>query len=373
MIANFAFIPCYPIWSLAIIAVYLAVIWALTAHGRDVVADDHARRPLSPGFGTAARRDPSGRSRPAWALASPRAPTDEPASDARRTAVTRGGADPRATDVSVRNRARFVARASRPDRAEHASTTSTATTGASSACSAPRLRQVHAGRPVGRRGARHVGWIDVERIDNDPLVLAAAVARALTATDGTCRTDGTRFDGPGSSGSSPRGWGPLDRIDRPFLLVLDDVHNIDSEASVALVDALAEHLPRSSTLVLCGRSHPDQRLARPPSTRPWGGRLTATHLALDATETDELLALDGCRPGAGSPQRSSATASRDGPPVRLAGLALRGDGERWRGCSRPGRRRHLRRRLPAIRVDRPAVARRPAVPLRGRCLDRFTG
>lgn len=34
-IANFAFIPWYPIWSIAIIAIDVAVIWALTAHGRD--------------------------------------------------------------------------------------------------------------------------------------------------------------------------------------------------------------------------------------------------------------------------------------------------------------------------------------------------
>ena len=38
-IANFAFIPWYPVWSIAIIAVDIAVIWALTAHGRDVVAE----------------------------------------------------------------------------------------------------------------------------------------------------------------------------------------------------------------------------------------------------------------------------------------------------------------------------------------------
>ena len=39
MVANFAFIPWYPVWSIAIIAVDIAVIWALTAHGRDVVAE----------------------------------------------------------------------------------------------------------------------------------------------------------------------------------------------------------------------------------------------------------------------------------------------------------------------------------------------
>ena len=35
-IANFAFIPWYPVWSIVMIAVDVAVIWALTAHGRDV-------------------------------------------------------------------------------------------------------------------------------------------------------------------------------------------------------------------------------------------------------------------------------------------------------------------------------------------------
>jgi hypothetical protein len=36
-IANFAFIPIYPLWSLAMIAVAIFVIWALTVHGRDIV------------------------------------------------------------------------------------------------------------------------------------------------------------------------------------------------------------------------------------------------------------------------------------------------------------------------------------------------
>ena len=33
-IANFLFIPVYPIWSLLIIAIDVIVIWALIAHGR---------------------------------------------------------------------------------------------------------------------------------------------------------------------------------------------------------------------------------------------------------------------------------------------------------------------------------------------------
>jgi hypothetical protein len=37
--ANFVWLPLYPVWSITMIAVALAVIWALTAHGRDIVAE----------------------------------------------------------------------------------------------------------------------------------------------------------------------------------------------------------------------------------------------------------------------------------------------------------------------------------------------
>jgi hypothetical protein len=37
-IVNFAWLPYYPIWSVIIIAVCVAIIWALTAHGRDITA-----------------------------------------------------------------------------------------------------------------------------------------------------------------------------------------------------------------------------------------------------------------------------------------------------------------------------------------------
>jgi hypothetical protein len=35
-IANFAFLPYYPVWAIAVIAIDVAIIWALTVHGRDV-------------------------------------------------------------------------------------------------------------------------------------------------------------------------------------------------------------------------------------------------------------------------------------------------------------------------------------------------
>lgn len=40
MIANFAFLPYYPLWAILIIAVDIAVIWALTTHGRDITMEE---------------------------------------------------------------------------------------------------------------------------------------------------------------------------------------------------------------------------------------------------------------------------------------------------------------------------------------------
>jgi hypothetical protein len=35
-IVNFMWLPYYPVWSVTVIAIDVAIIWALTAHGRDI-------------------------------------------------------------------------------------------------------------------------------------------------------------------------------------------------------------------------------------------------------------------------------------------------------------------------------------------------
>ena len=37
-IVSFAWLPVYPVWGVLIIAADVAVIWALTAHGRDIAS-----------------------------------------------------------------------------------------------------------------------------------------------------------------------------------------------------------------------------------------------------------------------------------------------------------------------------------------------
>lgn len=39
MILSFVWMPFYPLWSLTIIALDIFIIWAVTLHGRDIVAD----------------------------------------------------------------------------------------------------------------------------------------------------------------------------------------------------------------------------------------------------------------------------------------------------------------------------------------------
>jgi hypothetical protein len=39
ILVNFTWLPYYPLWSILIIAFDVFVIWALTAHGRDITVD----------------------------------------------------------------------------------------------------------------------------------------------------------------------------------------------------------------------------------------------------------------------------------------------------------------------------------------------
>lgn len=39
LVVNFLWLPYAPVWSTIIIAICVAVIWALTAHGRDITAN----------------------------------------------------------------------------------------------------------------------------------------------------------------------------------------------------------------------------------------------------------------------------------------------------------------------------------------------
>jgi LuxR family transcriptional regulator, maltose regulon positive regulatory protein len=177
---------------------------------------------------------------------------------------------------------------------------------------------------------RSVGWVDLERIDNDPVVLARAVSRAIEQLSDASAEQ---------LWSSPDGGGPLDveavtRVlgeilashDRPFLLVLDDVHNVDGDESLAVIDAIAAQLPPSSTLVLSGRAHHGTarigRLRLTPGVIDVG----TDDLALDAAETRELLGSMGL--DVDPDQLAELTGHFEGWPagLRLTALVMQAGG-----------------------------------------------
>ena len=84
---------------------------------------------------------------------------------------------------------------------------------------------------VGSRSSRPFAWVSVDQHDNDPIVLLTYIAAAL---DRVSPLDASVFDALASPGTSvegtliPRLGAALAALDKPVVLVLDDVHLLDS-------------------------------------------------------------------------------------------------------------------------------------------------
>jgi LuxR family maltose regulon positive regulatory protein len=174
---------------------------------------------------------------------------------------------------------------------------------------------------------RSVAWIDLGRVDNDPVVLLANLVQVL------CEV--TEFDAEAlpSSRRSPiefsdvvvPAFGRLVANCRtPFVLALDDAHVIESPAALDLLDALASNVPAQSTLVIAGRSVPKTTLSR-LRLDPGIVEITAGDLALDIADAEAIFFSMGL---ALEPQQVASLVRRtEGWPVgvRLAGLAVLGE------------------------------------------------
>ena len=142
---------------------------------------------------------------------------------------------------------------------------------------------------------RRVRWLDLEPIDNDPLVLAHVITSGLTGRPTDDSDSDTDTDTDTGRGAAP--FDDLVRLiaepDEPFVLVLDDIHNIVSEDSAGLIDLVIDHLPPHSTLILVGRAqHRSQSIAR-QRLEPGIIDITTDDLAFDLAETEELLTAMG--------------------------------------------------------------------------------
>ena len=141
---------------------------------------------------------------------------------------------------------------------------------------------------------RQFAWVSLDHRDNDPAVLLAYVAEALNA-DAGFEIDPALFNGLAGSADSlwasglPRLVSALADRSAPFVLILDDVHELVNHECLNALAALLMHVPQGSQLVLSGRA--EVRLGL-PRLRADGDLLEVgpAALALNDAEARSLLA-----------------------------------------------------------------------------------
>ncbi|WP_319804191.1 helix-turn-helix transcriptional regulator [Nocardioides dongkuii] len=139
------------------------------------------------------------------------------------------------------------------------------------------------------RDPRRVGWISLDRYDDDPstllLLLASAFERAMPEQAGLAAAlrglDAAAFGrGAAHVGSAFR------QAPAPFILLLDDLHELRSPACHDVLDVVLSSIPPGSQVVTASR-HDQPHL---PRLRAAGDavELTAPDLALDATAAEHI-------------------------------------------------------------------------------------
>jgi LuxR family maltose regulon positive regulatory protein len=137
---------------------------------------------------------------------------------------------------------------------------------------------------------RPVAWISLDVSDNDPTLLLAAIAAAI---DPIVPVDPLVFDqllSPEAAIGHEVRVRLLNSLARgpAFALILDDVHVVRAQASVAALGVLCEQLPAGVRLIVAAREVPQLPLAR---LRAHGRllELGSADLALSAVEARQLL------------------------------------------------------------------------------------
>jgi LuxR family maltose regulon positive regulatory protein len=107
-----------------------------------------------------------------------------------------------------------------------------------------------------------VAWLSLDERDNDPVALLSSLAQALNRIGACDRQIVQALAKPRSSLSRV-----VDRLGRsleaagPFVLIVDDLHLLESKESLGVVRRLVDKLPPAAWLVLASRTQPTFPLA----------------------------------------------------------------------------------------------------------------
>jgi len=138
---------------------------------------------------------------------------------------------------------------------------------------------------------RTVGWLTADEADDDPSRLVTAIALALSHAGAA--GDGLRAVPTGAAGTM---LGELARSlearERPFVLVVDDVHRLRSPEALATLEAVIGAVPPGSQVVLASRDEPALPIGR---LRAEGMLvdLRARDLVMSRREAALMLAMSG--------------------------------------------------------------------------------
>ncbi len=136
---------------------------------------------------------------------------------------------------------------------------------------------------------RRVRWVDLDRSDDDPVALFGTLREALAGI----------YEIPTPSTAHAAAINPYVRAleegiaasprPEPFVLVLDDVHRIESSDGNWLIRTVVEHFAPGSTVVLVGRGHHDHGTLGRLRLVPGVLDVSVDDLAFDRSETHRLL------------------------------------------------------------------------------------
>ena len=138
---------------------------------------------------------------------------------------------------------------------------------------------------------RPFAWIALDGRDDDGVVLLRYIAAAMHRVEPVAPEVFDALAGPGASiwlTGVPRVGSALARLQRPLVLVLDDLHAVEDPSCLDVLAALCEYVPSGSQIAVASREEPALPLAR-WRTRGWLHEIGVADLRLDEQEAHVLL------------------------------------------------------------------------------------
>jgi LuxR family maltose regulon positive regulatory protein len=142
---------------------------------------------------------------------------------------------------------------------------------------------------------RPFAWVLLDEHDDDAVVFLRYVAAAIHRIQPLQPAILDALSGPSASGWAMRAsrvGGALARLDRPLVVVLDDLHTVANPSCLDVLAELVQCVPAGSLIAVASREEPALPIAR-WRARGWVDEISVADLRLDDSEAGMLLEAAG--------------------------------------------------------------------------------